>query len=215
MSITAGLSAVVYAIAGLATYLAATEGHLTTAIWIGVILLVACLVLTVAGILFGAAFPRISACLMQAWALIVLIVVSATLAALIAGTVWVLTGKGKNPPPRTEEIATASTAILTAIGGFVTTSAGKLTPAWLSKKVIRHRYGGRFQRMPSDQPELDGYRAVRNEGFGARQSKYGKGGPLNGWGMRATARRLGLIREALDSLKNTHTETLSKTRGSP
>ena len=68
----------------------------------------------------------------------------------------VLTGKGEHPPPRTEEIATVITAMLTAIGGPVISGAGVRAPAWLSKLVIRGHNRGEFQGTPTGQAALDG-----------------------------------------------------------
>jgi hypothetical protein len=188
----AAVSAVVYAIAGLATYVVATQIDLGVTIRTTVAIVVASLVLTFAGIVVGARFPRAAAILMQAWAVVTVVVVCGALAALIASGAWVFAGRGEHPSPTVEAIAGAITTILAAVGGLTTSGAGKLTPAQLSKAVIQRRYGGRFSEMPPGQPKLDAYYAVQRESFGAT-----KGGPLAGWGLRSTARRLALIRAGI------------------
>jgi len=189
---TTAVSAIIYGIAGLATYLAATEGHRDQTLWTAAAVFAICLVLTSAGILAGKRFPRASAVFMRSWAVVVLVVGSGALAALTAVAVLVLTGRGGHPPPRTEKIAAVAATIIAGVGGLVTSGAGKLTPGWLSKEVIKRRYGRYFEAMPPQQPQLDGYYAVQRECFGTKDD----GGPLAGWGL-TSKRRLALIQKAL------------------
>lgn len=191
---TSAAAAVICAIAGLVTYLAATEGQLDPAIWVGATLLVICLVLSAVGIVAGASHPLVSALFMQAWAGVLLIVVAGGIAAITAGVVSVLVSQGPHPTPRVEEIGTASSAILAGVAGLLASAASKLTPAWLSEKVIIIKYGKVFEAQPADQPMLNGYFAVRRDSFGVKPD-----GPLAGWGLRSIRRRLKLIQMAIQS----------------
>jgi hypothetical protein len=185
------LVGVVYAVAGLAIYWAATEGHTWATLIVALGFFAACLAATALGVFVGTKQPTACAYLMRASAGAVLVVVAGALAALIVLAVDVISARGGNPPPRTEEIAAAVTAILTGLAGVVTDAGLSITPARLSKLAIQRRYGRTLQQMPAQQPQLDAYYAAQRESFGSQRF-----GPISGWGARSTKQRLQLIAKA-------------------
>jgi hypothetical protein len=185
------LIGVVYAVAGFAIYWPATQGYGWATLIVALGCFVACVAATGAGILIGTRQPTACACLIRASAGAVLVVVSGALAAIIVIAVVVITARGSNPPPRTEEVAAVMTAALAGFAGVVTDAALAITPARLSKALIQKRYGRALQQMPAQQPQLDAYFATQRESFGSVAF-----GPIDGWGVRSTRRRLQLIASA-------------------
>jgi hypothetical protein len=182
------MTAFLYAAAGLGLYLSARwASPLQTGITVQLGLVVSVVAVQL-GILLGARFPRTSAALLRAWAVVAVCVAAAAVAALTTLAVLVLTSKGQNPSPNREVLATSLGALLTLAAGLVTKAGERWTPSWFSRWVIQKRCRSGLEDMPSVQPQLDAYYALWRDPAGLVGI-----GQVNGWGFRATVIRLRAI----------------------